>query len=368
MAEASMTSDDPPTAHAAYRGAGVDTDEAARGLDRLVERITRSWPRRGDFGAVQLPIGYFANVIDIGGTGLALCTDGVGSKAIMAHAMNCYDTIGIDCVAVNVNDLICVGARPLSLVDYIAVEHVDAQILEAIGIGLAAGAEQAGISISGGETAQLEDVVRGFDLAGTAVGTVPLDRIVTGRNLEPGDAIIGIESSGIHSNGLTLARKAFFKREQPLSYDHPLAKTGVTLGQELLRPTLIYVRETMEIIARVPDVKALINITSDGLLNLSRADHPRVGFRIDELPPVPEIFELIQQYGSVSTAEMFEVYNMGVGFCVLVDPSKASLVLSILEQRGRKAWVVGEVVEDPTKGVYLPRHGLIGHKKHFHEG
>jgi phosphoribosylformylglycinamidine cyclo-ligase len=164
-----------------------------------------------------------------------------------------------------------------------------------------------------GETAQLEDVVRGFDLAGTAVGTVPLDRIVTG-------------------NGLTLARKAFFKREQPLAYDYPLPKTGVTLGEELLRPTLIYVREVMEIIARVPDVKALINITSDGLLNLSRVDHPRVGFRIDELPPVPEIFELIEQYGSVSTAEMFEVYNMGVGFCVLVDPSKASLVLSILER------------------------------------
>ena len=362
-----MTAGDPPAPHAAYRSAGVDTDEAARGLDRLVERITRSWPRRGDLGAVQLPIGYFANVIDIGGTGVALCTDGVGSKAIIAQAMNCYDTIGIDCVAVNVNDLICVGARPLSLVDYVAVEHADAQMLEAIGIGLAAGAEEAGISISGGETAQLEDVVRGFDLAGTAVGTVPLDRIVTGRNLEPGDAIIGIESSGIHSNGLTLARKAFFKREQPLPYDDPLPKTGVRLGQELLRPTLIYVREVMEIIARIPDVKALINITSDGLLNLSRVDQPRVGFRIDELPPVPEIFELVQQYGSVTTAEMFEVYNMGVGFCVLVDPSKASLVLSILDEHGRKAWVIGEVIDDPTKGVYLPRHGLAGHKKHFRQ-
>jgi phosphoribosylformylglycinamidine cyclo-ligase len=360
-----MTSDDPPVAHAAYRSAGVDTDEAARGLEGLVERITRSWPRRGDLGAVQLPIGYFANVIDVGGIGLALCTDGVGSKAIIAQAMNCYDTIGIDCVAVNVNDLICVGARPLSLVDYIALERADAQMLEAIGIGLAAGAEEAGISISGGETAQLEDVVRGFDLAGTAVGTVPLDRIVTGRNLEPGDSIIGIESSGIHSNGLTLARKAFFKRVRSLPYDYPLPKTGVTLGQELLRPTLIYVREVTEIIARVPDVKALINITSDGLLNLSRVDHPRVGFRIDELPPVPEIFELIREFGSVSTAEMFEVYNMGVGFCVVVAASQASLVLSILEQHGRKAWVVGEVIEDPSKGVYLPRHRLSGHGKHF---
>lgn len=126
-------------------------------------------------------------------------------------------------------------------------------------------------------------------------------------------------------------------------------------------------REVLEIIARVPDVKALINITSDGLLNLSRVDHPRVGFRIDELPPLPEIFELIQEYGSVSTAEMFEVYNMGVGFCVVVDDLKASLVLSILEQHGRKAWVIGEVIEDPTKGVYLPRHRLSGRKKHFRQ-
>jgi AIR synthase related protein, C-terminal domain len=184
----------------------------------------------------------------------------------------------------------------------------------------------------------------------------PLTKFCTGS---------GIESSGIYSNGLTLARKAFFKREQPLPYHYRLPKTGVQLGEELLRPTLIYVREVMEIVARVPDVKALINITSDGLLNLSRVDHPRVGFRIDQLPPVPEIFELLQQHGSVSTAEMFEVYNMGVGFCVLVEPSKTSLVLSILEQHGRKAWVIGAVVEDPTKGVRLPRHQLSGRKSIF---
>jgi phosphoribosylformylglycinamidine cyclo-ligase len=362
-----MTAGGSSPRHAAYRGAGVDTDEAASGLDRLVTRITRNWPPHGQFGAVQLPIGYFANVIDIGGTGLAICTDGVGSKAIIAQAMNRYDTIGIDCVAVNVNDLICVGARPLSMVDYIAVERVDARVLEAIGIGLAAGAEKARISISGGETAQLEDIVHGFDLAGTAVGTVPLDRIVIGRDLEPGDCVIGVESSGIHSNGLTLARKALFKREQPLAYDYRLPKTGVPLGEELLRPTAIYVREVTEIITRVPDVKALIHITSDGLLNLCRVDHSRVGFRIDALPPIPEIFELIQQYGAVSTAEMFEVYNMGVGFCVLVAASKAAAVMSILAQHRRKAWVIGEVIDDPTKGVYLPRHRLSGHKKHFHE-
>lgn len=354
-----------PISHAAYRDAGVDTDEADIGLDRLVRRITQTWPPRGSFGGVQLPIGYFANVIDIGGIGLAISTDGVGSKAIIAQLMDRYDTIGIDCIAMNVNDVICVGAQPLSLVDYIAIERANSQVLEAIAIGLADGAAQAGISISGGEIAQLEDVVHGFDLAGTAVGTVALDKILTGRHLEPGDRIIGIQSSGIHSNGLTLARKTFFKRAQPFPLDYPVPGTEASLGEELLRPTLIYVREVMEILRQVPNVKALANITGDGLLNLNRVEHPRAGFVIDEMPETPEIFKMIQQYGEVSTAEMFEVYNMGVGFCIVVSDADVGLVLSILERYNRKAWVIGKVIDDETKGVYLPRQGLTGHKKRF---
>src|SRR5438876_7851558 len=157
-----MKTNRPATLHAAYRDSGVDTDEADIGLAGLIKRITQTWPPRGSLGGVQLPIGYFANVIDIGGIGLAISTDGVGSKVIIADMMKRYDTIGIDCIAMNVNDLICVGAQPLSLVDYIAVEQANAQILEAIAIGLADGADQAGISISGGETAQLEALVHGF--------------------------------------------------------------------------------------------------------------------------------------------------------------------------------------------------------------
>jgi phosphoribosylformylglycinamidine cyclo-ligase len=353
--------------HASYRESGVDTDEADLGLDRLVRRITPTWPPRGSFGGVQLPIGYFANVVDIGGIGLAICTDGVGSKAIIAQLMNRYDTIGIDCVAMNVNDLICVGAQPVSLVDYIAVEQVNSQVLEGIAIGLADGAAQAGISISGGEIAQLEDVVHGFDLAGMAVGTVPLDRILTGRHLEPGDRIIGIQSSGIHSNGLTLARKAFFKRAQPLPLNYPVPGAGASLGEELLRPTLIYVREVMEILRQLPNVKALVNITGDGLLNLNRVEHPRAGFVVDEMPETPAIFKMIEQHGDVSIAEMFEVYNMGVGFCVVVSDAEVGAVLAILEKFNRKAWVIGKVIDDPTKGVYLPRQGLKGHKKRFRQ-
>src|ERR1700724_1460625 len=261
-----------------YKTAGVDTAAKQSGLNKIVERIKETWPAPDGVGTVKLDIGYFANVIDIGGIGLAFCTDGVGSKSIIAQMMNRYDTIGIDCVAMNVNDAICVGARPISMVDYIAIENADAEILGAIAIGLAAGAKQAGISISGGEIAPLKDVVRGFDLVGTAVGIVPLDRIITGRDLTPGDVIIGLESSGIHSNGLTLARHIFFERAKTRSV-HGFPELGIPLGEELLRPTLIYVPEILEIIGNIRGVKALINITGDGLLNLPRVD-ASVGFLI----------------------------------------------------------------------------------------
>ena len=192
-----------------YRDTGVDTAEADRGLSRIVGRIKATWPTQGA-GRVLLPVGYFANVIEWNGAGLALCTDGVGSKTIIATMMEKYDTIGIDCVAMNVNDMICVGAKPLSLVDYIAIEHADAAMLDDIAVGLAEGARQAGISISGGETAQLGDIVTGFDLVGMAVGSVDLDKVICGKEIVDGDVVIGVKSNGVHSNGLTLARRAFF--------------------------------------------------------------------------------------------------------------------------------------------------------------
>src|SRR3984893_615795 len=346
-----------------YKTAGVDTAAKQSALNKMVERIKETWPAPDGVGTVKLDIGYFANVIDIGGIGLAFCTDGVGSKSIIAQMTNRYDTIGIDCVAMNVNDAICVGARPISMVDYIAVETADAEMLGAIAIGLAAGAKAAGISICGGETAPLKDIVRGFDLVGTAVGIVPLDRIITGRDLAPGDVIIGLESSGIHSNGLTLARHVFFERAK-LPIDHVFPELGITLGEELLRPTLIYVPEILEIIGNIRGLKALINITGDGLLNLPRVD-ASVGFLISDMPPVPPIFRIIQQCGDVGNAEMFEVYNMGVGFCVLVAAADADSAQQILQRHGRRARVIGRVIEDDSKGVYLPHQRLEGHGKEF---
>jgi len=194
---------------------------------------------------------------------------------------------------------------------------------------------------------------------------VPLDRIITGRDLVPGDVIIGLESSGIHSNGLTLARFIFFK-QGGLSVDHVFPELGVPVGEELLRPTLIYVPEILEIIQTVPTVKALINITGDGLLNLPRVD-AKVGFLIDGLPPPLPIFQLIQRLGNVSDAEMHQVYNMGIGFCVLAAEKDRDPVLSILRRHGRRAQVIGRVIDDDSKGVYLPRQKLVGHGKAFQE-
>jgi phosphoribosylformylglycinamidine cyclo-ligase len=346
-----------------YKTAGVDTDATQSGLHKIIESIKQTWPAPDSLGAVKLDIGYFANVIDIGGVGLAICTDGVGSKSIIAQMMRRYDTIGIDCVAMNVNDVLCVGARPLSMVDYIGVEESDADMLGAIAIGLAAGAKAAGVSISGGEISPLKDVMRGFDLVGTAVGLVALDRIITGRDLVPGDVIIGLESSGIHSNGLTLARYVFFKQGK-LTVEHIFPELGVPLGEELLRPTLIYVPEILDIIDNVGTVKALINITGDGLLNLPRVA-AKVGFMIDDLPPVPPIFRVIQSHGGVSSAEMFQVYNMGIGFCVLVSENDVASTLSILQRHGRRARVIGRIIADDSKGVYLPHQRLEGHGKKF---
>ena len=346
-----------------HKAAGVDIAEADAGLSNIVARITATWPKSG-FGAVQLPIGYFANVVDIGGIGLAITTDGVGSKAMIADMARRYDTIGIDCIAMNVNDLLCVGARPVSLVDYIAVEKADATMLDGIAIGLTEGARQAGISITGGEISQLRDVVRGFDLVGAAVGTVPLDRIIIGHDVMPGDRVIGIASNGIHSNGMTLTRRVFFD-DARVTLDHHFAELGCTLGEELLRPTFIYVAEILEILEKISSVKALSHITGDGLLNLPRVA-AEIGFVIDDLPPPPPLFGLIESLGGITRAEMFEVYNMGIGFCVTVAEADVEATLAILKRHGRAASMIGHAVADPTRSVHLVRESLVGQGKRFH--
>ncbi len=346
-----------------YRDAGVNSDEADAGLKKLTGRIMRTWPPANSMGAVQLDIGYFANVVDICGQGIAISTDGIGSKAMIATMLQKYDTVGIDCVAMNVNDIICVGAKPVSMVDYIAIEEVHSEVLDAISIGLCVGAKAAGISISGGETAQLKGMVHGFDLAGTAIGHVALDKILVGQNIQEGDALIGIESNGIHSNGLSLARRAFFELNQ-YKLSNKFDELSSDLGTELLRPTHIYVQEALELLTRLNSVKALVHITSDGFLNLTRVKAD-VGYVIDSLPPIPPIFSIIERLGRVDATELFSVFNMGIGFCAVVPDADADLAISILSSKGKRAHRIGYAVSDPERRVVLQQHALIGQGKHF---
>lgn len=351
--------------HDQYKEAGVDTSEADIGLAGLIRHVRRTWPEAPGFRKVQLPIGYFANVVDFGGIGVALCTDGVGSKSIIADMLRRYDTIGIDCVAMNVNDLICLGAEPVSMVDYIAVETADSWMLEQIGKGLAEGARQGRVSLSGGEISQIKDIVRGFDLVGMAIGKVDLDRIIVGQDLQAGDVVIGLESSGIHSNGLSMARRAFLEKNS-FKLNHRFSDLDCTLGEELLKPTIIYVPEVLDILAKVSGVRALVNITSDGFLNLTRVD-ARVGYELEGMPKPQPIFDLIQRYGEVANTEMHQVFNMGVGFCAVVTGDSVDRTMTVLRAHDRKAHVIGRVVDDPEKRVWIRERGLVGKGKFFSE-
>jgi phosphoribosylformylglycinamidine cyclo-ligase len=252
--------------------------------------------------------------------------------------MGRFDTIGLDLIGMNANDVICVGADPIALLDYIAVEHADPDTLEQIGVGLKEGAEQAQIEIPGGELAVLPDLIRGhpsphgFDLVGFCVGLVDLDAIVTGAAIEPGDAVIGIPSSGIHSNGLSLARRVL------PDLDEPVGET--TVGELLLEPTVIYVRAVRELLASEVDVRGLAHITGEGFLNLLRLE-AEVGYLLDAPLPVPRIFELIAERGAVEPAELYEVFNMGCGFCCVVPATDAEHAVALLSAHHPGTAVIG---------------------------
>lgn len=343
-----------------YEASGVNTDEAAAGLGRLVEHVKSTW-QLGE-ARVKLDLGYFANVVDVAGLGIAICTDGIGTKALVAQMMGKYDTVGIDCVAMNVNDLVCVGATPLTMVDYVAVEHSTPAMLEAIGVGLAEGARLSNISITGGEIAQLQDIIKGhgeglgFDLAGTAIGRVDLNKINLGEGVCSGDVILGIASNGIHSNGLSLARRALFEMAGH-DVDTHIDELGGTVGEELLRPTHIYVAEALEVLERIPEVGALVHITGDGFLNLTRIK-AEVGFVIDDLPPPPALFSIIQSISGSDAMEMHHVFNMGIGFCLVVHPEDENLVLEIVRGHGKLCQRIGRVTDGPTKHVMLTQAGI----------
>lgn len=347
----------------AYAAAGVDTLQADRGVGALVEVLRGIEPGRPSL-AVPLP-GHYASVLRVApGLGIALATDSVGSKVIVAEQAGRFDTIGIDCVAMNVNDLICVGAQPLALLDYIAVERADPAMLREIAVGLRIGAEAAGVEIPGGEVCQLPEVIRGhpspygFDLVGSAFGTVALDAIIDGLACAPGDALIGLPASGVHSNGLTLARRALLTQGGLTMGSSPAALGSATVADTLLEPTVIYVRAVLELLRSDVEVKALAHITGGGLLNLLRLG-AGIGYEIAAPLPVPPVFELIAELGAVPATEMWEVFNMGCGFCAVVPEAQGRRAAELLSNHHPGTAVIGRVT-DRDGLVQLPALAIEG--------
>jgi phosphoribosylformylglycinamidine cyclo-ligase len=339
----------------AYAESGVDTSAADRGVAALVGVLRTIDTGRGS-RTVPLP-GHFAAVLEVApNLGIAIGTDGVGSKLIVAEQAGRLDTVGIDCVAMNVNDVVCVGAEPIALLDYLAVERIDEEAMRAIGEGLRAGAELAGVEIPGGEVAVLPELIRGhpsphgFDLTAACFGIVALDAIVSGRDCAPGDALLGLPSSGLHSNGYSLARRALGGLELD---DRPGPLGGATVAETLLEPTTIYVRAVLGLLRSGPPVHGLAHITGGGALNLLRLSR-QVGFAIEDPLPVPPVFGLVRDLGGVADAEMWEVFNMGCGFCAVVPEAAADEAVAQLAARHPGTRRIGTVTTDAGRVDIAP--------------
>lgn len=292
--------------------------------------------------------GHYAGIIEMpNGKLLATHTDGVGTKVIIAQMMKKFDTVGIDCIAMNVNDIICTGATPISFVDYIAANRNDESKFRQIVKGLVSGAKKALVPIVGGETAILPDLISGknfsFDLAGTVVGTLDKQDLVLGDRISSDDIIIGVKSSGLHSNGYSLARKALLSK---YSIREKIKGVGV-LGEALLEPTEIYVKPVLEIIKEC-DVHGLAHITGGSFTKLLRLK--KTGYVLDNLPEPPPIFQIIENQ-DVEKEEMYKTFNMGIGFCLIASEDEEEIINGIFKKHGFHSRQIGKITE--KKGVYI---------------
>jgi phosphoribosylformylglycinamidine cyclo-ligase len=276
----------------------------------------------------------YAGLLDVGDQYLSLATDGVGTKLLVAEALADYSTIGIDCIAMNVNDLVAAGVTPVAFVDYLAVDEPAEEFAEQVGEGLRTGAERAGVSLLGGETAVMPEVVSGLDLAGTAAGLAGKDEVFAG-NAEIGDALVAWPSSGIHSNGLTLARKAV---QREYDYEDPFpADPSRSIGEVLLEPTRIYTDLLGPL--RAHDARACAHVTGGGWRNLSRMGEYR--YEIEDPFPAQDVFAVVQELGDVAPREMYETFNMGTGFVAAVPPESADALVDATDD-GRRIGTVEE--------------------------
>jgi phosphoribosylformylglycinamidine cyclo-ligase len=338
-----------------YKNSGVDIEEKEEAIKQLLSSFITK--RKGAMGR---PMGgHYAGLIEFGDYALVLCTDGVGTKVRIAEALKKYDTIGIDCIAMNVNDALCVGAEPLAFVDYLAMEDPNPKITKEIGKGLEKGAKLSNISIVGGETADLSELINGFDLAGTCLAYVKKNKIILGDKIHPDDVIIGLSSSGIHSNGYTLARRVIEEAEFSYKDEFP---DGLyprkTIGEIMLTPTRIYVKEIIQLFKKI-DVHGLAHITGSGLWNIPRLKE-KVKYVIDDpLDPQP-IFTFLQDFGNIDDYEMYQIFNMGMGLAVIVADEDVEHTIKILQNYSDAAIKRVGTVKKGT-GVEVPRLRL-----HYH--
>ena len=322
-----MTEEDTEEEGLTYAEAGVDIDASEAATASVIEAL----------GSVVET--EYAGLLDIGDRYLGLATDGVGTKLLVAEAIEDYTTVGIDCIAMNANDLVAAGVEPVAFVDYLAVDEPDETVSEEVGEGLAAGAETAGVAVLGGETAVMPEVVTGFDLAGTCAGLAPKDAVFDGE-ATPGDVLVGWASSGIHSNGLTLARTAVTREYE---YDDPFPPNpDRTIGEELLEPTRLYTHLLGPM--REHDVRAAAHVTGGGWTNLTRMGPHH--YEIDDPFDVQPIFEFVQELGDVTAEEMHRTFNMGTGFVAAVPSENAASDLANATD-GR---VIGTVEKDEGEG------------------
>lgn len=322
-----------------YSVSGVDILKEDKAIKQIISSLKTK--RKNKIGK---PIGgHYAGMIEFGENALVLCTDGVGSKVLIANELKKYDTVGIDCIAMNVNDAICVGAEPLAFVDYLAINDPKPEITEEIGKGLDKGAALSNISIISGETASLPEIINGFDLAGTCLAYVKKDRIVIGEKINPGDLIIGLSSTGIHSNGYTLARKVI--RENNFSYKEAFPDnlySNKTIGEIYLTPTQIYVKETIALLKEI-NVHGIAHITGSGLRKPKRINK-NVKFVIDDPFEPQPVFKFIQKYGNISDLEMYQTFNMGMGLIIIVSKEDVKESLKILKKNSlSKVKIVGRI-------------------------
>ena len=362
-----------------YASSGVDIDAEGKAISSLIDALGGSVRKRGQKGApVPLP-GGFGGIVEFGDSRLVLATDGVGSKLQLASQTGWLRGVGIDCIAMNVNDLICVGAEPIAFVDYIAVPKADPEVHSELGHSLAEGCRQARVTLAGGETATLPGIVTELDLSGTALGWFPKGGEITGERLQAGDAMIGLPSSGIHSNGYTLVRAVLERSGLSLDDAAPFDADGdrivrwnegeVTIGEVLLNPTMIYVDPIIDLVLACregigpcssEDIKAIAHITGGGLSNLLRL-HDSLGWHIeDPLPVFPE-FSWIAEVGSVNTREMHRTFNMGMGMVVAVSNDVEDNVAKWLSERLPGARRIGSVTDSgkvthAESGVYFDHY------------